>query len=421
MPVTGTPVKEAAMGERGEQSSTPGARAKRAAAAVLSACLVPALLAGCSLSRRRERLQPQDSTETGNPPVLDLARIALVIKRDEVHVVGERRAVQPGGVAIEVLRLAANTVARGDVAADGSFDVRVEGGLDESYAVRAVHPDTDEVSEPVIVSRGGASVGGTDGGTGPFSCEDLHQEITGRFGAFWPDVDGACETHADCMMVRPAETCPTTLCSAVAVPHAGRRAIEAGFTAIADTLCAQYQSEGCGASDPPLATCASGPSACIEGVCRDCTFASDPGAPGCDGTRCDRCAEPELTWSSMGPVIDTAHVIQNCTTYIEIPAVGEQCRTEIPCFDPETPEASAIAIENALGDFELQTALRVGTFFGAESPTQQGTQIRVGEGAIIISDTPCNGAVGCKDAPASARALLSTLERIAERRGPLCR
>ena len=120
-----------------------------------------ALLAACSDSHPGDGegagLGPKNSTETGNPPVIELERVALVNDDGALHVVGERRAVVPGGGEIEVERLATGARVTGDVAADGSFDVRVEGSLRDAYQLRARAAAGAKRSEPVFVGRDGAT------------------------------------------------------------------------------------------------------------------------------------------------------------------------------------------------------------------------------------------------------------------------
>ncbi|HMI91028.1 MAG TPA: hypothetical protein VK509_06670, partial [Polyangiales bacterium] len=130
------------------------------------AAVVPLMLLACADShpdREGSGVVPQDSTETGNPPVIDIARIALVVTRDEVHVTGERGAVTPGGVKVEVENLASGEVESGDVARNGSFDVAVEGSFDDTYLLRAQGASAVPPSAPVYLYRGGAMVA-SDGG-----------------------------------------------------------------------------------------------------------------------------------------------------------------------------------------------------------------------------------------------------------------
>src|SRR5689334_17295102 len=134
------------------------------------------LLVGCygSSSGGIGRTPPPGSTETGNPPVIDVTKIALVVQIDEVHVVGKNGAVSPGGSALEVETLSSGDVAHGKSDSKGAFDIRVDGTIEDTYRLRALGESADVKSAPVFLSRGGAMIGDGDGGTagdgGMFSC-----------------------------------------------------------------------------------------------------------------------------------------------------------------------------------------------------------------------------------------------------------
>ena len=81
---------------------------------------------------------PKEGTQTGNPPVLDRGRVTLEVSADEVHITGKPGAAAPGGATIEITNLTTGKVIEGTAAADGSFDVRVDGSLDDAFVVRAV-------------------------------------------------------------------------------------------------------------------------------------------------------------------------------------------------------------------------------------------------------------------------------------------
>jgi hypothetical protein len=119
--------------------------------------LAATLLAACNTSHT------QTSTETGNPPVIDLNKISLVVSADGVRIVGEPGAVKPGGSAVELTLVSTGEVRKGESKADGSFDIALDAGADAVIELRA--SDGDKRSSSVYVTRGGAAVGSGQNGT----------------------------------------------------------------------------------------------------------------------------------------------------------------------------------------------------------------------------------------------------------------
>ena len=103
---------------------------------------------------------PKDGTQTGNPPVLDDGRVSLEVSADEVHITGKPAAVKPAGATIEITNLSTSKVITGMAAADGSFDIRVDGSVNDTFAVRVVADGKE--SAVVYVVRGGALVAEDD-------------------------------------------------------------------------------------------------------------------------------------------------------------------------------------------------------------------------------------------------------------------
>jgi hypothetical protein len=95
------------------------------------ACLL--LLASCSRTH-----QDGVSTETGNPPVIERDRIALVLIDGEAHVVGEPGAIDPPRGEVEVTIERTSESARTQVEGNGSFDVEVEARLGDAFSVRVI-------------------------------------------------------------------------------------------------------------------------------------------------------------------------------------------------------------------------------------------------------------------------------------------
>ena len=256
------------------------------------------LLAACSDSHgdgeEGAGLGPKNSTETGNPPVIDLGRIALAMERDQLHLVGQPRAVMPGSAELEVERLATGDVQSGRAERDGSFDLVVDGTLADSYRLRARTRGVTQASKAAYVDSAGATA-------------------------------------------QPAE------------------------------LCAD-------------------------------------------------CALPDVSWGRVGPTLGTAHRLTECTQYLAIHTVGEQCASQLPCTSSGGERtATAVELESLLGDPELQQVLARGeTIFGPSRGSGFGVGITIGERSIRIHDDPCDGLIGCEEPPASVRALRELLAAIAD-------
>src|SRR5262245_49392840 len=182
---------------------------------------------------------PRSSTETGNPPAIDSALVALVVTRDEVHVVGEPGAVTPGGIVVEVETVATGDTQRGPVTDDGAFDVQVDGSLDDLYALRAIGEGdggAPRISSTVYVYRGRATVGAGDAGT--LSCEDRAAVIRGQLAAIEDRTGDACESNSDCVaMPPPPANCPAWVCGGPAASYAGAAEVKDEVASIASALC----------------------------------------------------------------------------------------------------------------------------------------------------------------------------------------
>jgi hypothetical protein len=192
-----------------------------------------------------ESYKPGISTETGNPPVIDSDRIALVVTRDEVHVQGEPGAVTPPEGEIEIKILRNEEVVRGPVASDGSFDVEVGATLDDVFEVRAV--SGSERSLAVIVVRGGAMVGEGEGGV--LTCEQKSTIAYDTVTQAITNADRSCTTDTDCMLASPDSTCFAG-CGYEYVSTRGMAGITAVIEALDQGFCEDFE-DGCERIIPP--------------------------------------------------------------------------------------------------------------------------------------------------------------------------
>jgi hypothetical protein len=371
------------------------------------------LLVGCGSSTGGElrRTPPPGSTETGNPPVIDVGRIALVVMRDEVHVTGEDGAVSPAGSELEVETLSSGDVAHGKSDSHGGFDIQVDGTIDDTYRLRAFGAAKDVESAPVYLSRGGASVGTGDGGTsvgdgGIFSCEQRASIIDDQLTQAANAADHACSTNTDCTMVTAPVECPGWVCSGAALSQTGASEVAPGLDAIKDGACQEFKDAGCRLS---LADCGSpSPAACVEGRCVDC--AKDD----CSAASCDPCDTPEIIWAPTGPMIGDAHTIVDCKTLVTNFADGSpQCSTTLPCTTSRGRPWSFSHVQNLLGDPAVKAALAADMSFGPITPAGFGTRVTIGAHAIDMSSPSCGNAQNCTEPPLPVQNLFALLDSIA--------
>jgi hypothetical protein len=351
--------------------------------------------------------------------VIDIARIALVIKRDEVHVTGERGAVTPGGIEVEVENLASGEVERGDVADNGSFDVAVDGSFDDTYLLRAQGASAVPPSAPVYLYRGGAMVA-SDGGMAS-ACEQRAEIIADQLAEVIADASRACDTNDDCTGASAAG-CPEWHCGGPAISRSAEAELAPSVTAIQQGLCKPLTAERLCLPVPVSDCTPPGPVACIAGQCVDCL--NDD----CSGASCETCDYAEVTWAPTGAMLGDAHTVQGCTRYSDFPIDDRpQCNTELSCVTSHagmgsSPIWSAADLQNALADPEVQAALAADASFGALTPGGFGTGITVGDHMIRISAIACAGTAmsSCTETPDGVARLLQLLLDIARQQSAAC-
>ena len=183
---------------------------------------------------------PSGSTETGNPPVIDLLRVALQVSADMVLITGEPGAIEPGGAAVEITNLATGAVTMTVAMPNGSFSVEVDGSANDAYSVRASAGGM--ASKPVFIVRGGAMV---SSGTGDsLSCDQRKQLAKTQLELAAANVNTSCSVDADCDETLVQASCYHT-CQATVASAAGVREIEAAAAAVGAGLCSTYTQDGC--------------------------------------------------------------------------------------------------------------------------------------------------------------------------------
>lgn len=371
------------------------------------AALSLALACGCA--------RTTDSTETGNPPVIDAELVALVAESGEVHVVGEPKAVRPGGVELEVKTVSSGELSRGMVAADGSLDVAVDGTLDDTYRLRAIGAKAS--SEPVYLGRDGVidtPDGGVDVDGGTLMCLDRMEAIRDRIVQIEADADRSCSSSYDCGETAAPDTCPY-FCRGVALAHASASEVGSALAAIGTSLCEPFEADGCSQGLPVPSCALPPPIGCVDAQCTRCEGAS------CPETSCDACTTPLITWSTRGStegpgVSGATYMLEDCSTLTFTP-VGDlpSCSRTLPCVprNASDSEYTAAHVQNALGHPDVQAALAAGTNFGAITPAGFGFSLSVGDDGIFVSETPCKGPAPCIEEPEAVAYLRSVLQRVA--------
>jgi hypothetical protein len=217
--------------------------------------VVGSLIAACFSVNK-----PLDSTQTGNPPVIRIERVALHLTDVNASVIGAPGAVEPGGATVEITNLATGETITTQAAADGSFDV-VVGLASDSYSVRVKAGGRS--SSPVYVVRGTAAVG--DGRDGSLSCEQRNTLAGELLTDAADNADRSCEIDPDCEPVVARASCYQPNCWFAYVSDRGRAQIERVSRDVDSNLCAEYESDAC---SHPLPKCVEpSPAVCRMGKC----------------------------------------------------------------------------------------------------------------------------------------------------------
>jgi hypothetical protein len=232
--------------------------------------VVGSLIAACFSANK-----PLDSTQTGNPPVIDTERVALRVSRSDVRVIGAAGAVEPGGAKVEVKNLTTGMSFTTKAAADGSFDLTISGSENDAYSVSA--KAGGRTSNPVFVIRGTAAVG--DGRDGSLSCEQRNTLAGELLTQAADGADRNCTTDADCSPVIAGASCYSPGCSFAYVSELGRAQIERVGRDIDANLCAEYAVDGCSHALPKCT--APAPAACLMGHCGSSVPPAEEPPPSC--------------------------------------------------------------------------------------------------------------------------------------------
>lgn len=364
------------------------------------------IAAGSLLAACFQANKPLDSTQTGNPPVIDTARVALYLTSDELRVIGEPGAVDPGGAKVEVTNLRTGKSFTTQAADDGSFDVEVAGSETDAYGVRA--KSEGRASAPVFVIRGNAAVG--DGRDGSLSCEQRNTLAGELLTQAAKTADRSCKADTDCAAIVAGASCYAPACWFAYVSERGNDEIEGVSREIDANLCADYETDSC---SHPLPKCATPPAAvCAMGQCTSAVATAPTDS-------CVVCLENELNWQSLsqtnGRIVDSSRAIP-CASYTRYhydETTGEERRCETP-LQACNAITSTGAISTAVADPDVQQLLAEpeSTVIRGNARERGLFQVMIGKKWIELHGS-CDGAPpDCVPVPPGLEKLRELLQQI---------
>jgi len=349
------------------------------------------LIMSCSTSFRAS-----DSTETGNPPVIDSTKVGLLITSDEVHVQGEPGAVQPPRGEVEATIISSGEVATGPVQVDGSFDVEVNASAEEAFEVRALLGD--ERSAPVYVVRGGAAIGaGEEGG---LSCDQRNDVATGLLDQAASNADRSCGSDGDCLVYTPRSACSNS-CWVHYLSMAGVDLLESTRAVVESALCPGFEAEMCSL---PTYDCAilEAPPSCVSGLCR-----------ARDVDNCQQCLDGSIRWggANTGPgphaSIGTPYfTIDDCNRF----SLDGPCFRLIERCGSPNQDVSISQLNEALEHPDVVAAFEAGGDHGIPQ-LQAGRGLRIWRGEQEIGLYVCDEDAASCAVPPAFQALYDLLTR----------
>lgn len=216
-------------------------------------------------------MSPQEGTETGNPPVIDQALVALVVTADQVRIVGRAGAVRPGGSTVQIVSALTGKTFESASRPDGSFDVLLDGSPLDTFAVRA-RKDA-ESSNTVFVVQGGAAVGTDD--AQQLSCQQRQDLAAAQMNAVADGAHRRCRIDSDCTATSQATVCSESCATPFVSRVSGEPQLSEARAAIESGLCSDFAADGCSVLRLPCAPSSEVPS-CVNERCEGKKVDSDP-------------------------------------------------------------------------------------------------------------------------------------------------
>jgi hypothetical protein len=196
-----------------------------------------------------------------------------VTRAGAVHLTGKPGAISPGGSQLTARSLADGRSTHGSAAANGAFDLRVGGTIDDVLELTARRGAAQ--SDAVFASRVAVIAG--QGSGGALTC-DQRQELAALLVAQTANaLDTTCTTDADCAIASLQTNCRDECSNAIASTAAAGE-LQNTIDTVNAALCQVVVDQGCDTGGP-----------CIP---------AEPGAAVCEKGGCvfrSRCAGPPET------------------------------------------------------------------------------------------------------------------------------
>lgn len=300
------------------------------------------------------------STKTGNPPVIDQTRVRITGVDGEVVVTGEQgavRASEDDSVVVKVTNHSNDATATTTVDDDGSFEVRVEGALEDDY----------ELTVTVRGSNDSASLSLSDANSGPQTCLERTGATVNEAGTRGPQptcgtlnaeaaclatelaatVSLECDTSADCVIAPHRPDCTDSCGNGIVVSNAGADDLAAGLAGINEAVCAEFDEQGCsylpsGCPLPPKTIAACEESQCVAKFvhngfeCSNAVLLED--TPACEDYEAEaRCQRDAM----LADLSNTCTIDDDCIEFTDMP----EC-TSPDCSGSTVIAASSLADAN---------------------------------------------------------------------------
>jgi hypothetical protein len=195
---------------------------------------------------------------------------------------GEPGAIRTSGdepVVAKVTNRSNDATGSAAVNDDGSFEVRVEGTLEDDYELTVTARGTSDSTTETLAASSGASATclertgmapneGSTTGPQPI-CGALYAEASCRATELAATVSLDCEANEDCVIAYSYPDCNDSVCFSdpLAVSTQGALELAAGRASINETTCQAFDNEGCsysyaGCTPPPQLA-----AVCEDGQC----------------------------------------------------------------------------------------------------------------------------------------------------------
>lgn len=191
-------------------------------------------------------------TETGNPPVIQKAKLRLVVRGHDLRLIGEPGAL-PAGASLRVTNQRSGVVLETTVASDGSLDVLVEGERTDTFELVAQTPGGET----------SVSLNATDLplDLSALSCDGLSTAKDNTVAAAFAEADQTCVTDTDCTSEIWENFCYSR-CTPQVASRGGFAAASLEAERRVTPLCEQQQRRGC--PGEPVPFCAAAPAVLCE-------------------------------------------------------------------------------------------------------------------------------------------------------------